>query len=173
MLYDYFFLYLYTTEDLRISTCVTYAYTSTSTYSDIIYKCEGSSNDDGDKGDKGDNDKNDGANKEEESFELEEELDHIDKLMKLSNNAMILDEKLPDSQKGKNSYLNTLKDDIHVIEFFEGKTPNVNDLPDLNKALVEAKKDKIKELADAKNYAKNESSTNSLRDQSNSTLHES
>ena len=170
MLYDYFYSYLYTIEDLKIPTCIIYANTSTSTHSDIIYKSEGSSNDDGDKGG---TDKNDGANEEEESFELEEEIEHIERLMKDSNDAMILDEKLPYSEKEKNSHLNGLRKDPHVKEFFEGKTPNASDLPELNKALMEARKEKIKELSEAKNYANDESSTNSLRDQSNSSLYES
>ena len=170
MLYDYSYLCPYTIEDLKISTCIIYANTSTSTHSDIIYKSEGSSNDDGDKGG---TDKNDGAYEEEESFELEEEIEHIEKLIKDSNDAMILDEKLPDSEKEKNSHLNGLRKDPHVKEFFEGKTPNISDLPELNKALLEARKEKKKELSEAKNYANDESSTNSLRDQSNSSLHES
>jgi hypothetical protein len=170
MLYDYFYLCPYTIEDLKIHTCIIYANTSTSTHSDIIYKTEGCSNDDGDNGG---TDNNDGANEEEESFELEEEIEHIEKLMKDSNDAMILDEKLPDSEKEKNSHLNGLRKDPHVKEFFEGKTPNVSDLPELNKALVEARKEKIKELSEARNYANDESSTNSLRDQSNSSLYES
>lgn len=169
MLYDYFYLYLYTIEDLKISTCIIYPNTSTSTHSDIIYKSEGSSNDDGDKGG---TDKDDGAN-EEESFEIEEEIKHIEKLMKDSNDAMILDEKLPESEKEKNSHLNGLRKDPHVKEFFEEKTPNASDLPELNKALIEAREEKIKELSEAKNYANDESSTNSLRDQSNSSLYES
>jgi len=169
MLYDYFYLYLYTIEDLKISTCIIYPNTSTSTHSDIIYKSEGSSNDDGDKGG---TDMDDGAN-EEESFEIEEEIKHIEKLMKDSNDAMILDEKLPESEKEKNSHLNGLRKDPHVKEFFEGKTPNASDLPELNKALIEAREEKIKELSEAKNYANDESSTNSLRDQSNSSLHKS
>lgn len=169
MLYDYFYLYLYTIEDLKISTCIIYPNTSTSTHSDIIYKSEGSSNDDGDKGG---TDMDDGAN-EEESFEIEEEIKHIEKLMKDSNDAMILDEKLPESEKEKNSHLNGLRKDPHVKEFFEGKTPNASDLPELNKALIEAREEKIKELSEAKNYANDESSTNSLRDQSNSSLYES
>jgi hypothetical protein len=160
----------YTIEDLKIYTCITYANTSTSTHSDIIYKSEGSSNDDGDKGG---TDKNDGANEEEESFELEEEIEHIEKLMRDSNDAMILDEKLPYSEKEKNSHLNNLRKDPHVKEFFEGKTPNVSDLPELNKALAESRGEKIKELCEAKNNADYESSTNSLRDQSNSSLYES
>jgi len=86
--------------------------------------------------------------------------------MKVSNNAMILDEKLPDSQKDKNSYLNNLRKDPHVKEFFEGKTPNTEDLPELNEALKQARKDKIKELSEAKRSANDESSTNSLRDSS-------
>jgi len=170
MLYDYFYLYLYTIEDLKISTCIIYANTSTSTHSDIIYKSEGSSNDNGDKGG---TDKDDGANEEEESFELEEEIQHIEKLMRNSNDAMILDEKLPDSEKEKNSHLNGLRKDPHVKEFFEGKTPNASDLPELNKALIEAREEKIKELSEAKNNANDESSTNSLRDQSNSSFYES
>jgi len=169
MLYDYFYLYLYTIEDLKISTCIIYPNTSTSTHSDIIYKSEGSSNDDGDKGG---TDMDDGAN-EEESFEIEEEIKHIEKLMKDSNDAMILDEKLPESEKEKNSHLNGLRKDPHVKEFFEGKTPNASDLPELNKALIEAREEKIKELSEAKNYANDESSTNSLSDQSNSSLHKS
>jgi hypothetical protein len=170
MLYDYFSLYLYTIEDLNTSTCIIYSNTSTSTHSDIIYKSEGSNND---PGDKGATDKDDGANEEEESFEIEEEIEHIKRLIRLSNDAMILDEKLPDSEKEKNSHLTDLRKDPHVKEFFEGKTPNVNDLPELNKALVEARKEKTKELSEAKNYANDESSSNSLRDQSNSRLYES
>jgi len=170
MLYDCFYLCPYTIEDLKIHTCIIYANTSTSTHSDIIYKTEGSSNDDGDKGG---TDNNDGANEEEESFELEEELQHIEKLIRKSNDAMILNEKLPFSEKEKNSHLNDLRKDPHVKEFFEGKTPNVSDLPELNRALSESRNEKTKELAEARDYADNESSTNSLRDQSNSSLHES
>ena len=170
MLYDFFYLCPYTIEDLKIYTCITYANTSTSTHSDIIYKSEGSSNGDGDKGG---TDNNDGANEEEESFELEEEIEHIEKLMRDTNDAMILDEKLPYSEKEKNSHLNNLRKDPHVKEFFEGKTPNVSDLPELNKALAESRGEKIKELCEAKNNADYESSTNSLRDQSNSSLYES
>jgi hypothetical protein len=170
MLYDYFYLCLYIIEGLKISTCIIYANTSTSTHSDIIYKSEGSSNDNGDKGG---TDKDDGANEEEESFEIEEELKHIKKLIRLSNNAMILDEKLPDSEKEKNSHLNDLRKDPHVKNFFEGRTLNVSDLPELNKALKEAREEKREELSEARNYANDESSTNSLRDQSNSSLYES
>jgi len=180
MLYDFFYLCPYTIEDLKIHSCIIYANTSTSTHSDIIYKTEGSSNDDGDKGG---TDKNDGAN-EEESFELEEEIQHIEKLMRESNDAMILDEKLPYSEKEKNSHLNNLRKDPHVKEFFEGETPNVSDLPELNRALVESRNEKKKELSEAKNYANDElseaknyandeSSTNSLKDLSNASLHES
>jgi hypothetical protein len=170
MLYGYFSLCLYIIEDLKRSTCIIYANTSTSTLSDIIYKSEGSSNDNGDKGG---TDKDDGANEEEESFEIEEELKHIKKLIRLSNNAMILDEKLPDSEKEKNSHLNDLRKDPHVKNFFDDKTPNVSDLPELNKALKEARDEKRQELSEARNYANDESSTNSLRDQSNSNLHAS
>jgi len=174
MLYDYFSLCPYTIEDLNLSTCIIYANTST-THSDIIYKFEGSSNDDDDKGGTDKNDgtnKNDGAN-EEESFELEEEIEDIERLIKALNNATTLDGKLPYSEKEKNSHLNGLRKDPHVQEFFDGKNPNISDLPELKKALVEAKKEKIQELSEAKNYAKDESSSNSLRDPSNTSLRES
>ena len=52
--------------------------------------------------------------------------------MKLSNDAMILDEKLPSSEKDNNRYLNDLRKNPLVKEFFEGKTPNISDLPELN-----------------------------------------
>jgi uncharacterized protein YjiK len=91
--------------------------------------------------------------------------------MKASHDALILDEKLPYSEKEKNSHLNGLRKDPHVKEFFEGKTPNPSDLPELNKALKEAREEKIKELSEAKKYAKDELSSNSLRDQSNSRLY--
>jgi hypothetical protein len=169
MLCDYFYLCLYIIEDLKISTCIIYANTPISIHSYGIYKTEGSNNDDGNKGS---SDKDD-ATKEEESFEIEEEIEDIERLMRTSNNAMILDEKLPNSEKEKNSHLNELRKDPHVKEFFEGKTPNASDLPELNKALVAARKEKLEELSEAKKYANDESSSNSLRDQSNSNLHES
>jgi hypothetical protein len=86
--------------------------------------------------------------------------------MKLSNNAMILDEKLPSSEKDKNTYLTELRKNFHVKEFFGGESPNISDLPELNQSLKEAREDKIKELSEAKQNAKDESSTNSLRDPS-------
>lgn len=70
----------------------------------LIFKTEGSNNDNIDKNNEG---------KEEESFEIEEEIEDIEKLMKLSNDAMILDEKLPESQKGKNSHLKDLRRHPH------------------------------------------------------------
>src|ERR1044072_2824435 len=185
MLYDYFSLCQYIIEDLKISTCIINVNSYINTHSDRIYKTEGSSNDNNDKdssyktegssNDKSDKDSNYNKDddREEESFEIEEEINEIEKLMRLSNDAMILDEKLPDSQKDKNSHLNALRENPHIKEFFEGKTPNVKDLPELNKSLKEAREDKIKELSEVKNYANNESSTNSLRDSSYLSLHES
>ena len=104
---------------------------------------------------------------------------------------MILDELLPESQKNKNAHLNTVREDPHVKEYFEGETPEIKDLPELKDALKESREEKLEELAEAQNYArderrakykehyeanhssKDESSNNSLRDQSNSSLHES
>lgn len=177
MLCDYFYLYQFITEGLNIPTRVINVDTSTSTHSDIIYKTEGSSNENSDKdtSDMNPSDNNDGAS-EEESFEIEEEIADIKRLMKLSNNAMILDERLPDSQKDKNRYLNDLRKDPNVKEFFEGKTPNISDLPELNQSLIEARADKIRELSEAKSnnnsesYPKYKSYTDYLRDRPNSNL---
>ena len=115
---------------------------------------------------------NDNEHKEEESFEIEEELSHIKKLMKTSNDAMILDERLPSSKKHQNSHLEHLRKDPHVREFFEGKTPNISDLPELNKALVEAKKAKKEELAEAKSNVRDEY-VNSISNKEDYRLHES
>jgi hypothetical protein len=167
-----------------------YVNTSTSTYSDIIYQTEGSSNNasdkdardknDDDASDKDARDKNDDDASDkndddpmEESFEIEEEIQDINRLLEISKKAMILNEKLPDDQKNKNSHLNDLRKDPHVQEFFEGETPNVSDLPQLNKALKEARDEKINELSEAEKYANDESATNSLRDQSSSSFRES
>lgn len=141
MLFDYFYLYLYIIEDLKRSRFITYASISSSIHSDIIYKCEGSSNEPGNS--RG-SDKNEEANKEEESFEIEEELEDIENLLELSKKAMTLDKKLPYSQKEKNSHLNDLRKDPHVQDFFEGKTPNANDLVELQKALLDASEEKKK-----------------------------
>lgn len=167
MLYDYFCLCQYIIEDLKRFISIIYV-NSSNIFSDIIYKTEGSSNDNScevtsnDNGDKDPSYNKDGS-REEESFEIEEEIEDIERLMKLSNNAMILDEKLPYSQKDKNSYLNDIRKDPNVKEFFEGKTPNASDLPELNQSLREAKQDKIKELSEAKKYDSHVPSTNSLK----------
>lgn len=81
-------------------------------------------------------------------------------------------------KKGKNSQLNLINEDSHFIEFFFfcffflEKPFNVIDLPVLNKALVEAKQEKIKELSEAKNQDKDNSSTSSLTEPSNTSLRE-
>lgn len=110
---------------------------------------------------------------QEESFEIEEELEDIERLIELSNKAMALDEHLPDSEKEKNSHLNDLRKDPNVKEFFDGEIPNTSDLPELNKALVESREEKIKELFEAQNNANNDSFTNSLRVRSDSSSYES
>ena len=114
---------------------------------------------------------NGNGHREEESFEIEEELAHIRKLMRTSNDAMILNETLP-FIKGKNSHLNDLRKDPHVQDFFEGENFDVSDLPELNKALVEAKKAKKKELSEAKRNVNNEY-TDSLNNKDTSSLHPS
>ena len=55
---------------------------------DTIYKCEGSSNEGGDNGG-GNND--DQKHEEEESFEIEEEIADINKLLELSKKAIKLE----------------------------------------------------------------------------------
>jgi hypothetical protein len=164
MLCDFFFSCQYIIEVLNI--CITYAHTSSSTLSDIIYKSEGSSNDDGDRG--GTDNNNEGN--EEESFEIEEEIEHLGKLIKETKDAIKLNERLPYSQKEKNTHLTNLRNDPHVQDFYEGNTPEVSDLPELRKALEDTKEHKIRELNEAKNNAAYEASNNSLRDQSNNSL---
>lgn len=149
---------------------------------DYIYKTEGSKNDANDGSTKDhsvndDRDKDESDNKgggwEEESFEIEEEIQDINRLLKLSNKAIILDQKLPDSQKELNSHLKDLSKDPNVKEFFEGKTPNARDLPELHKALEEAKQDKMKELSEAKRNSYLELFTRYIRDPLNSNNPES
>ena len=132
MLYDFFYLCPYTIEDLKIYTCITYANTSTSTHSDIIYKSEGSSNDDGDKGG---TDMDDGAN-EEESFEIEDEIANHNKLIREAKDAIKLNDRLPYSQKEKNAHLTRLRNDPDVQDYYLGNTPEVSDLPELLRALT-------------------------------------
>jgi hypothetical protein len=148
--------------------------TCSSTFPDLIFKTEGSNNEgSNNEGSNNDNIDKDDEVKEEESFELEEEIEDIEKVMRLSNDAMILDEKLPESQKEKNSHLKDLRKHPHVKKFFEGENPNISDLPELNEALVEARKSKKRELSRAIRNANNESSTNSPRDKSDSNFRES
>lgn len=77
--------------------------------------------------------------------------------MKTSNNARILYEKLPYSEKGEKLVVKSYKWGFpfyrifFFVFFFLEKPFNVIDLPVLNKALVEAKQEKIKELSEAKN----------------------
>ena len=165
MLYDYFFSFLFTIEGRNITSCIIYPNTSTSTYWDTIYKCQGSSNEDGPE--------DDGPEEEEESFDIEEELAHLKKLRSLLKKAIELDQKLPESQKGKNAHLKEISEDPHVKDYFDGKTPNIGDLLELDEALFDSEEEKRKELKEAQDYSNNESSTNSLKDPSNSRFNES
>jgi hypothetical protein len=74
---------------------------------------------------------------EEKDRNLDKELKDLDKKIELLDNAIKLDKKLPDSQKELNSHLRELKKDPEVREFFEGKSPNIKDLPELDRTLKE------------------------------------
>lgn len=154
MLYDYFSLFLYIIEDLKKSTCIIYT----------GIESEGSRNQDRTKflGTIVNRQDENRANNEEESFEIEEELEDIERLLEISKKARALDEKLPSSQKEKNSHLNDLRKDPHVKEFFDNETPNIEDLDELEKGLREARKERKKELAEANSYTNTESSNSNL-----------
>lgn len=154
--------------------CIIYT-TSSSIHSDTIYKSERSikNNKGNDIDNKVSKKGDDEANNEEESFEIEEEIADIKRLLKLAKKARSLDGKLPYSQKEKNSHLNDLRKEPHVKEFFEDKTPNIEDLVELEDALWDAKYEKDKELEQAKKYSNTESSSSSSNDQSNSNSCES
>jgi len=94
----------------------------------------------------------DGKYEEEESFEIEEEIKDIERIQKLSKKAQKLAEKLPSHHQKNNSHLNNLNKEGHVKDFFEGKTPKIRDLKELDEALQEAKKEKIQELNNAKDF---------------------
>jgi DNA-binding transcriptional regulator GbsR (MarR family) len=72
---------------------------------------------------------------EEESYEIEEEIADIKRLIKLSKDAKKLDEKLPESEKDKNAHLNDLRKEPHVKDFFGEEVPGVEDLNELEYAL--------------------------------------
>ena len=67
-----------------------------------------------------------------------------------AKNALKLDNKLPASEKEKNSHLNDLRKNPNVQEFFEGRVPGIADLPELKKAMEESLKEKEEELYEAK-----------------------
>jgi hypothetical protein len=165
MLYGYFSLFLYIIEDLKKYIIedikkyiiedlknyiyIIYAIISTSIHSDTIYKIspsihldtiyktEGSSSNNEDKNEESNVNEqpDDEAGIEEESFEIEEELAHIKKVLKMAENARVLHDKLPDSQKNKNSHLHDLKKESHVREFFDDKPFNIDDVVELEEAL--------------------------------------
>jgi len=169
MLCDYFYSYPFITEGHNDSLYIVYINSTTSTPPPIEEgersALEGSSSN-------SNNNNNDYI--EEESFEIEEEIEDIDKKIELSNNAKILDERLPDSEKEKNSYLNDLRKDPNVKEFFEGKTLNIEDLPELYKALKESREEKIKELSEVtRNFKEEKSSTSSFKNSLDSSSRES
>lgn len=141
---------------------LTYDNTFTSAFPNMQYYCQMSG--------RGPDDKNGRIydKDEQESFEIEEEIKHVEKLIDLVVDAVELDKKLPSSQREKNSHLNDLRKDPHVKEFFDGKDPSIDEIPELHRALLDAKEEKQEELAAAKNNSKDESFTNSVTDSSNS-----
>ena len=67
---------------------------------------------------------NDFSNKKsDESFEIKSERKDLEKDIDVVNKAIKLDRWLPDSQKEKNRYLNDLRNNPHVKEFFEDHVP--------------------------------------------------
>ena len=70
---------------------ITYSYTSRNILSDLIYKSEGSSNDDGDTGGTDNNNEGNG----EETFEIEDEIANHNKLIREAKDAIKLNDRLP------------------------------------------------------------------------------
>ena len=96
---------------------------------------------------------------EEESYEIEEEIADIKRLLRLAKDAKKLDEKLPESEKNKNSHLNDLRKEPHVKEFFGEEVPDIKHLNELQDALREAREEKEKELGEAGTYIPSPSKT--------------
>ena len=132
---------------------------SPSTHEDIVCKSERPSANDKGKGKakEVESESEDEDSSEEESYEIEEEIADIKRLLGLAKDAKDLDEKLPYSQKGNNTYLNDLRKDPHVKEFFEEEVPDIENLNELEYALREAKELKQKELEQAENYTNTQS----------------
>jgi hypothetical protein len=110
---------------------------SPSTHEDIVCKSERISAKDKGKGKaiEVESESKNESSSEEESFEIEEEIADLNRLLKLTKDAKDLDAKLPYSQKEKNSYLNALRNDRHVQEFYDGEVPRINNLNELQNAL--------------------------------------
>nr|GFC71341.1 hypothetical protein [Tanacetum cinerariifolium] len=144
-----------------------------STHADTVCKSKRSSTNDKGKGKaiEVESESEDEDSSEEESYEIEQELAGIKRLLELAEKARKLDGKLPDSQKEKNSHLNDLRNDPHVKKFFDEEVPDIEDLNELEDALLDAKEEKQKELAEAEYYANTQPP--SKTEPSNSSQHSS
>jgi len=132
---------------------------SPSTHEDIVCKSERPSANDKGKGKakEVESESEDDNSSEEESYEIDEEIADIERLLRLAKEAKDLDKKLPYSQKEKNRYLNDLRGEPHVKEFFDEEVPDIEDLNELEDALREAKEAKQKELGEAGTYTNTQS----------------
>jgi len=120
------------------------------------FEKEGSSNDDksndSEKEGSSNDDKSNDSEKEEEeeSYEIEEEIQNTRRLRTILWEAISLDPKLPESEKLRNSYLNELKKDPLVKEYLQGEELTMSDLEEMDGALSEAENESKKDLAEAK-----------------------
>lgn len=104
-----------------------------------------------------------------ESFEIEKEIMELKKDIENVNKALKLDNKLPASEKEKNSHLNDLRKNPIVQEFFEGRVPGIADLPELKEAMKESLKEKEEELDEAKKTLNEENLSSTEVEQSSSS----
>ena len=104
-----------------------------------------------------------------ESFEIEKEIMELKKDIENVNKALKLDNKLPVSEKEKNSHLNDLRKNPIVQEFFEGRVPGIADLPELKEAMKESLKEKEEELDEAKKTLNEENLSSTEVEQSSSS----
>jgi len=120
------------------------------------FEKKGSSNDgksnDSEKEKSSNDDKSNDSEKEEEeeSYEIEEEIQNTRRLRTILWEAISLDPKLPESEKLRNSYLNELKKDPLVKEYLQGEELTMSDLEEMDGALSEAENESKKDLAEAK-----------------------
>ena len=95
-------------------------------------------------------------------MELKKDIENVNKALKLDN-------KLPAPEKEKNRHLNEIRKNPIVQEFFEGRVPDIADLPELKEAMEESLKEKEEELDEAKKTLNEENLSSTKVEESSSS----